>query len=111
MNHCSIMAWISVHKLNIIFILLIVFSILMSASIGSKHSGDTISHLVSDFEDNTEPNEGQKLENKLEDYNLNNQKSIKLEMLYVSNGLKLNQFNLPNSLEVFLEVVTPPPEA
>ena len=105
------MAWVRKGKFVIVCALINTFSVLLVVTIGSEIAEDIISFSLVDFEDRTEPNEGQKSDNQLKDYNLNYLKSINSATLFVGNCSKFGQFDIKHSLEVFLEVVTPPPEA
>ena len=63
-----------------------------------------------DFEDTSESTEDISTENKLKEYHLNNSDRIMLNKKHVNNIIEFGQLDFDHSLEVFLEVVTPPPE-
>ncbi len=104
------MAWVRRSNLIIAFALINIFSVLLVVSLGSEITENIISFSLIDIEDKTEPVESQKSETQINEYHLNNLKSINLAMLLVSKS-EFIQYDIKHSMEVFLEVVTPPPEA
>jgi len=84
---------------------------LQSVSSYYNPPGGHITNILIDFEENTEPIEDQKHEKKLKEDKLNRLNIISLERLYLSDFSKFGQLDISRALEVFIEVVTPPPEA
>jgi hypothetical protein len=78
--------------------------------LGMTSTGDDITFMLIDFEDNSEPLEDKNGESIFKEYQIDKFKSISLESLYLAENSKFGEFNFDNSLEVLLEVVTPPPE-
>jgi hypothetical protein len=78
-------------------------------------TGDTVlSHITQlpiDLEDKAEPSGDKQHENQLQEYKLNYWHNFSLERLYLNECAAFGQLDVLHSLEVFLEVVTPPPEA
>ena len=64
-----------------------------------------------EFEDNTESTEDHKHENKVKEDKLDKLNVISLQRLYLSDCSEYGQLAISHSLEVYLEIVTPPPEA
>ena len=68
-------------------------------------------HATVDFDNSSGHNDDKKEENQQKEYRAQDLNRIHLESLYLSNCSKYGQFRIKHGLEVFLEVVTPPPEA
>ena len=89
----------------------ILFSLLLIISHVASSNLENITYSVVDFGDNSESSKEKTPENQLKEHKFNNSQLITFEGLYLCECSKYGQFNFGNSLEVFLEIVTPPPEA
>ena len=105
------MAIIRKYCLGIVIMISCTFCVLQSVSFFYNPPGGHMTHILIDFEDNTEPTEDQKHEKKLKEDKLNKLNIISLERLYLSDFSKFGQLVISHALEIFIEVVTPPPEA
>jgi len=70
-----------------------------------------IANILIDVEGNTEHSENQETENKLRECKINNLNSFTINRHFISNCSEYGQLDTQRSLEVFLEIVSPPPEA
>ena len=96
---------------SIVIVFSSAFCLVQSASFFYNDSENHLASVLIDFEDNAEPTEDQKHEGKLKEGKLNNINAISLNRLYLSDCSDFDQLDIAHSLEVFLEIVTPPPEA
>ena len=81
-------------------------TVLLFSDTGANH----LTNILIDFENSTESSEEQKFEDKKE-FKVTNLMADSLKRLYLSDCSKYGQLDSAHSLEVFLEIVTPPPEA
>jgi hypothetical protein len=105
------MAFIRSFCLGILIVLGSIFCLAQLGALAATNFGDDIAFILIDFEDNKEPQEDKSGENMFKEYKLDKFRSLSMEGLYLAETSKFGEFNFDNSLEVFLEVVTPPPEA
>ena len=79
------------------------------------YNGESINQVIDfisdDFGDTSEAMEDINTEFKLKELNVGHQDRMILNSSYIRNSLKFEQIETNHSLEVFYEVVTPPPEA
>lgn len=77
-------------------------------------SGHSISQVIdffsNDFEDASEAMEDISNECKLKEFNVGHQDRMLLNSKYFRDSIEFGQIETDHSLEVFYEVVTPPPE-
>jgi len=69
-----------------------------------------IFYAIVDLDNSTEHGEDKKEENQLKEYKIQEYNRVQIESHYLNNCSKYRQFRIKHSLEVFLDVVTPPPE-
>ena len=105
------MAGIRKYSLSFIIIISAAFCVLQTVSYFYNTPASHLTHILIDFEDNTEPVEEQKNEKKLKEDKLSRLNEISLQKLYLSDCSEFGQLDIDHALEVFIEVVTPPPEA
>lgn len=99
------------YKLIFAFIGIALFALPMVANFGGVTLPEIMSYFSNNFEDPAESTEDINTENKLKEYHFNNLDQIMLHKKHASNSIEFGQLDFDLSLEVFLEVVTPPPEA
>ena len=104
------MTWIRKYSLIFAFIGIASFSLPILADYGGVSLPGIMAYFANDFEDPVESTEDINTENKLKEYHLNNLDQNMLNKRHVSNNIEFGQLDHDHSLEVFLEVVTPPPE-
>jgi hypothetical protein len=97
--------------LSIVIIFSSTFCVLQSVLFFYNTPTNHLTNILIDFGDNTEPTKDQEHESKLKEDKVSNLNSISLNRLYLSDCSEFDQLDIAHSLEVFLEVVTPPPEA
>jgi hypothetical protein len=66
---------------------------------------------IGDLDSSNDKGEDQKEEKEIKEYKLQTYNSVYLESLHASNCARYGQLTVQHSLEVFLDIVTPPPEA
>jgi hypothetical protein len=104
------MAFIRSFCLSLFILLGGIFCLVQFGLLDTTSAGDDITFIFIDFEDNSEPLEDKNGENIFKEYQIDKFKSLSVESLYLAENSKFGEFNFDNSLEVLLEVVTPPPE-
>ncbi len=97
--------------LSIVIVFSSAICLVQSASFFYSTPANHLASVLIDFEENAEPTEDQKHESQLKEYKVSNLNAISLNRLYQSDCSEFGQLDIAHSLEVFLEVVTPPPEA
>ena len=81
-----------------------------TVSLFSDTSTNHLTNILIDFENSTESSEEQKYEDKKK-FKVTNLNADSLKKHYLSDCSEYGQMDIAHSLEVFLEIVTPPPEA
>ena len=105
------MASVRSYSLGIVIVISSAFCVFQSLSFFYNTPASHLTNILIDFEDNSEPTEGKKHEKQNKEDKLNKLNIISLNRLYLSDCSKFGQLDIAHSLEVLLEVVTPPPEA
>jgi len=88
----------------------IIFCVQQTVFILSENSSEYLTNILIDFENSPESSEEQKYEDKKE-FKITNLKADSLKNSYLSTCCEYGQLDIAHSLEVFLDIVTPPPEA
>ena len=83
----------------------------MLVSVGLIDRHELSVNTLMDFEDTTESDEDAKGEKELKDYKISSLNTEYESTSLVRKCLKFGQFDLKHAMEVFIEVITPPPEA
>lgn len=87
-----------------------IFCLLQTVSFFYNAPAGHLTEILIDFEDNSEPTE-EKHEKQFKEDKLSKLHIISLKRLYLSDCSEFGQLAISPSLEVLLEIVTPPPEA
>lgn len=105
------MQWINRQKLTLGIAFLGLFLGYFVVSLHHDSNQEHILYGLMDFEDTSEKGEDHESKNKKEDCRYERQIPISTKGIYLSTCLKYGQLDFDHALEVFLEIVTPPPEA
>jgi len=82
--------------------------VVLTGLIGNNEQNKSVFY---DFEENSESNEDHKSDNELNNYTFGNFNEATSTQIYESNCLRFGKFDLKHSMDVFPDVITPPPEA
>ena len=88
----------------------IIFCAQQTVSLLSETSTRHLTNILIDFENSPESSEEQKYEDKKE-FKITNLNAESLKNAYLSTCSEYGQLDIAHSLEVFLDIVTPPPQA
>ena len=93
------------------FVAIALFSLPTMVDFSGHSSNQVIDFFADDFGDTSEAMEDINTEFKLKEFNVGHQDRMTSISSSISDSLEFNQIETRHSLEVFYEVVTPPPEA
>ena len=87
-----------------------IFCAQQTVSLLSETSTRHLTNILIDFENSPESSEEQKYEDKKE-FKITNLNADSIKNAYLSTCSEYGQLDIAHSLEVFLDIVTPPPQA
>jgi len=99
------------YSLSVALALTSVFAIPMVISFATEYADQSIAFAMIDFEENSDTSENHKNESEVKEFKLTYLNSISLRRQYLNDCLKYGQLEILHSMDVFLEILTPPPEA
>ena len=99
------------YRLSIALVLASVFAIPMVMSVACDFANDNRTNFIIDFEENSDTSENQKKESKVKEFKLTYLNAISLRRQYLNDCQAYGQLGIQHSLDVFLDILTPPPEA
>jgi len=99
------------YGLCVTLVLTNVFAIPMVLSFSSNLAQNNLINIVIDFEESSDSSENQKTENKVEEDKSTYLNAISLRRGYLNICMEFGQLEIQHSMDVFLDIFKPPPEA